>query len=301
MKHILVHVVISLTLATPVLAVDYLNDVKPLLEHKCYACHGAFKQQASLRLDTAAALIQGGDSGAAVAPGKPNESLLLDVLTGAAGFRMPPENEGTPLTEPELTLIREWIAAGAIAPADEQPQADPKTWWSYRAIDQPAVPEVHEREWCRTPIDFFVAARREKEQVPHVGEASKSVWLRRVYLDLIGLPPTRDELHRFQADDSVSAYDAVVDDLLSRPQYGERWGRHWMDVWRYSDWYGSRGINEIRYSQRHIWRWRDWIVSSLNDDKGYDQMIREMLAADEIAGGDAEVLPATGYLGRSWY
>ncbi len=301
MKHSVIHVVLLMTWATPAWAVDYLREVKPLLEHKCYACHGAFKQQAGLRLDTAASLITGGDSGAAIVPGQPNESLLLDVLTGEAGFRMPPANEGTPLTEPELTLIREWIAAGAIAPADEQPQADPRTWWSYRAIERPPLPEVDENAWCRTPIDFFVAAAREKAELPHVGEAPKSIWLRRVYLDLIGLPPTRDELHRFLADESISAYETVVDDLLSRPQYGERWGRHWMDVWRYSDWYGSRGINEIRYSQRHIWRWRDWIVSSLNDDKGYDQMLREMLAADEIAGDDVAALPATGYLGRNWY
>jgi hypothetical protein len=301
MRRLSVHLVFSLILAMPVSAADYLTDVKPLLEHKCYACHGAFKQQAGLRLDTAAALKLGGDTGAAIAPGKPNDSLLIDVLTGEAGFRMPPENEGSPLTDSEVELIREWIAAGAIAPADEQPQADPKTWWSYRAIVRPAVPDVTEREWCRTPIDYFVSAGRKKEQLSHVGEASKSVWLRRVYIDLVGVPPTRAELHAFLADDSATAYEAVVDDLLSRPQYGERWGRHWMDIWRYSDWYGSRGINEIRYSQRHIWRWRDWIVASLNDDKGYDQMIREMLAADEIAGDDVATLPATGYLGRNWY
>ena len=281
--------------------VEYEQQIKPLLEHKCYACHGAFRQQAGLRLDTAVALKRGGDSGTPIVSGEPNESLLIDVLTGDAGFRMPPENEGTPLTEQELNIVRQWIADGAAAPTDEEPQADPKTWWSYRPIVRPSVPEVNARQWCRNPIDHFVAAKRENEQLSHVGEASRTVWLRRVYLDLIGLPPTRVELHRFLADESAAADEAVVDDLLSRPQYGERWGRHWMDVWRYSDWYGSRGINEIRYSQRHIWRWRDWIVSSLNDDKGYDQMIREMLAADEIAGDDPAVLPATGYLGRNWY
>ncbi len=301
MKHISVPVVISLLLVSPILAADYLRDVKPLLEHKCYACHGAIKQQAGLRLDTAAALKRGGDSGETLTPGKPDESLLIGVMTGEAGFRMPPENDGSPLTEKEIELVRQWIADGAVAPANEQSQADPKLWWSYRPIVRPNIPDVAEREWCRTSIDHFVAAARERQQLPHANEASKSVWLRRVYIDLIGLPPTRTELHAFLADDSATAYEAVVDDLLSRPQYGERWGRHWMDIWRYSDWYGSRGINEIRYSQRHIWRWRDWIVASLNDDKAYDQMIREMLAADEIAGGDAAVLPATGYLGRNWY
>jgi hypothetical protein len=283
------------------LAVDYLQDVKPLLKHKCYACHGALKQQAGLRLDTAARLIAGGDSGAAITPGKPDESLLLGVITGEVGFQMPPANEGAPFTEDEVRLICEWIADGASAPEDELPEADPLSWWSYRPIERPALPEIADAGWCRNEVDYFVAAQRIHHHLPHVGQASKSIWLRRVFLDLIGLPPTLEEQHAFLADDSPTVWETVVDDLLSRPQYGERWGRHWMDVWRYSDWYGSRGGNEIRYSQRHIWRWRDWIVSSLNEDKGYDQMIREMLAADEIAGGDTEVLPATGFLGRNWY
>ena len=283
------------------MAVDYLRDVKPLLKHKCYACHGALKQQAGLRLDTAVSLIAGGDSGAAVTPGRPDESLLLHVVTGSAGFRMPPANEGAALTEDEVHLLRTWIASGAAVPADEVPEADPKVWWSYRQIRRPPVPEVRNKNWCRNEIDYFVAAVREEQGLPHVTEASKEIWLRRVFVDLTGLPPTRQDQQQFLSDQSPSAYETVVDELLNRPQYGERWGRHWMDIWRYSDWYGSRGINEIRYSQRHIWRWRDWIVSSLNNDKGYDQMVREMLAADEIAGDDPSVLPATGFLGRNWY
>lgn len=289
-------------LTTPnLLAVDYVKDVKPLLEYKCYACHGALKQQSGLRLDTAAKLIAGGDGGSPIEPSKPGESLLIDVLTGDAGFRMPPANEGSPLKAEEIDIIRAWIAEGAVAPKDEEPQADPRTWWSYRPITRPASPAVEDDSWCRNEIDRFIAAKRDQQQLPHAGQAAKGIWLRRVYLDLIGMPPTRGELLQFLADDRPAAFESVVDDLLSRPQYGERWGRHWMDVWRYSDWYGSRGINEIRYSQRHIWRWRDWIVRSLNDDKGYDAMIREMLAADEIAGDDPQVLPATGYLGRNWY
>jgi len=294
-------VVTGLFLPSVAAGADYLRDIKPLLQHKCYACHGALKQQAGLRLDTAVALIRGGASGSTVTPGHPEKSLFIDVLTGDAGFRMPPDNEGAPLTAEEIDLIREWISAGSPIPEHEEPQSDPQTWWSYRPIERPPVPEVSEAGWCRNEIDFFISAQRTQQGLPHAEEAAKSVWLRRVYLDLIGLPPSRAEQQRFLADESPLAAETVVDDLLSRPQYGERWGRHWMDVWRYSDWYGSRGINEIRYSQRHIWRWRDWIVASLNDDKGYDQMIREMLAADEIAGGNSELLPATGYLGRNWY
>ena len=284
-------------------AADYIRDIKPLLEQKCYACHGALKQQAELRVDTAAALIQGGDSGPTVTAANPGESLLLDVLTGAAGFTMPPENEGAKLTAEEIDLVRQWIEAGAPAPDDEQPQENPHQWWSYVPTRRPDLPTLiaSDADWCKTAVDRFIAAKRAELQLPHAAEATKAVWLRRVYLDLVGVPPNPAEQQQFLADHSEYAYETVVDDLLNRPAYGERWGRHWMDVWRYSDWYGSRAGNEIRYSQRHIWRWRDWIVKSLNADKGYDHMVREMLAADEIAGDDLELLPATGYLGRSWY
>ena len=282
-------------------AVDYLKDVKPLLEHKCYACHGGLKALGGLRLDTAAALIQGGDSGETVSGEDPADSYLVDVLTGDAGFQMPPEGEGTPFKAEEIELVREWIRQGAPVPEHEEPQADPATWWSYMPIERPQLPSIAEEAWCRNEVDYFIAAKRVAHKLPTAAEASKEQWQRRVFLDLIGLPPTREEQQRFLADESPTAYENLVDDLLSRPQYGERWGRHWMDVWRYSDWYGSRSINEIRYSQRHIWRWRDWIVKSLNSDKGYDQMVREMLAGDEIGGGNPETLAATGYLGRSWY
>ncbi|WP_417750284.1 PSD1 and planctomycete cytochrome C domain-containing protein [Rosistilla oblonga] len=286
----------------PACAVDYLTDIKPLLEEKCYACHGPLKAQGDLRLDTAVALIAGGGSGAAIQPGDPGESFLIDVLTGEAGYQMPPENEGAVMTPAQIDLFRRWIADGAPSPADEEPAADPKTWWSYQAITRPPLPEVDDTNWPRGPIDHFVAARRQANGLPHAPPADRATWLRRVYLDLIGLPPTVEQQQAFLNDDSPMAFEAVVDELLSRPEYGQRWGRHWMDVWRYSDWYGSRGSNEIRYSQRHIWRWRDWIVDSLNDNKGYAAMVREMLSGDErIDPADPASLVATGYLGRSWY
>ncbi|WP_218932713.1 PSD1 and planctomycete cytochrome C domain-containing protein [Roseimaritima multifibrata] len=282
-------------------AVDYVADIKPLLEEKCFACHGPLKAQSSLRIDTAKFMLQGGDSGAAVVPGKPDESLLLDVLTGDAGYQMPPENEGAPLTPEQIDKVREWIASGATAPPDEKPAEDPKTWWSYQPIERPDLPTVADTHGCLSPIDYFVQAGRESSGLPHAEPADRMTWLRRVYLDLIGLPPSRAELHNFLQDQHPAAYETVVDDLLSRPEYGQRWGRHWMDIWRYSDWYGSRGSNEIRYGQRHLWRWRDWIVHSLNDDAGYDQMVRQMLAADELEPQRPDELAATGYLGRNWY
>src|SRR5262249_38751959 len=129
-------------------------------------------------------------------------------------------------------------------------------------------------------------------------EAPREVLLRRVYVDLIGLPPTREQLRSFLADKSPDAYEKVVEQLLASPQYGERWGRHWMDVWRYSDWAGYGP--QVRDSQPHIWRWRDWIVEALNEDKGYDRMVMEMVAADELAPDDPQVLRATGFLVRNF-
>jgi len=154
-------------------AVDYLQDVKPLLKHKCYACHGALQQQGGLRLDTAAALIAGGDSDATISPGKPDGSFLLDVTTGEIGFQMPPANEGAPFTDEEVHVILEWIAAGASVPADELPEADPPSWWSYRPIERPALPEVPKADWCGNEVAHFVAAQRVRNDLTHVGQASK--------------------------------------------------------------------------------------------------------------------------------
>ncbi len=159
-------------------------------------------------------------------------------------------------------------------------------------------PQVKNEAWSRNPIDAFIAAEHEARGLKPRPEASKTVLLRRVYLDLIGLPPSPEELHAFLADSSQDAYEKVVDRLLASPLYGERWGRHWMDVWRYSDWAGWG--NQVRDSQPHIWRWRDWIVESLNQDKGYDRMILEMLAADELCPENSDALRATGFLVRNF-
>ncbi len=184
------------------------------------------------------------------------------------------------------------MISGAKAPTEPVPEG-PKSHWAYQLPKKAAVPGQG------NPIDAFLEAERAKHKLKTNPEADKSTLLRRVYLDLIGVPPTADELAAFVKDDSPTAYEKVVDQLLASPMYGERWGRHWMDVWRYCDPFGSG--EEFRYSQRHIWRWRDWIVESLNADKGYDRMIVEMLAGDEIAPGDPNTLRATGYLARNWY
>lgn len=294
--------VLALSAGTAVRAadaeVDYLKEIKPLLHERCYACHGGLKQEGGLRLDTAALAIRGGESGPAIAPGDAAASLLLQrVSAQEESERMPPEGE--PLTAAQIAKLRSWIESRASAPQDEQPEADPRAHWAFRAPVRPSVPEVASPEWQRNPIDAFLAKTHADHGLTPQRRADKRLWLRRVSLDLVGLPPTQAELDAFAADESSDAYDRVVNRLLESPQYGERWGRHWMDVWRYSDWWGLGA--EVRNSQKHIWHWRDWIVESLNADKGYDQMLREMLAADELYPDDLARLRAGGFLARQYF
>jgi hypothetical protein len=173
-------------------------------------------------------------------------------------------------------------------------------WEPFNRVTQPAVPHAKNRNWIRNPIDAFVAAEHQSHGLKPRPAAPKEILLRRVYLDLIGLSPSPAEIAAFEADGSADAYEKVVDRLLADSRYGERWARHWMDVWRYSDWAGWSGGNQIRDSKPHIWRWRDWIIESLNQDKGYDKMVLEMLAADEAAPGDTNALRATGFLVRNY-
>lgn len=282
-------------------AVDYLRDVKPILQAKCYACHGALRQRGALRLDTADLIKKGGDSGPAIVVGKSTESLLIEYVSSEGGAPyMPPEGEAEHLSAEQIALLSRWIDQGAVAPA-EQPEPDPRQHWAYQAPDRPEVPTVANAGWVLNPIDAFIAAEHERLGLTPAAEADRATLLRRLYVDLIGVPPTREELHAFLTDMSPTAYEEAVDRLLADARYGERWGRHWLDIWRYSDWYGSRNINELRNSRRHIWRWRDWTIESINEDKGYDRMLQEMLAADELAPGDRNMQRASGYLGRSYY
>jgi hypothetical protein len=279
-------------------AVDYLTQVKPILSARCYGCHSALRQQGSLRVDTAALLRTGGDSGESFDPGDGAGSLLVAMLTGESGSRMPPEDDGPALRDDQIALIAKWIDQGAAAP-DEPTPPDPREHWAYVPPVRAATPPVERADRVRNPIDAFLAVEHEARGLIPAPEADRDVLLRRVYLDLTGVPPTRNEREAFLADESPDAYEQVVDRLLASPQYGQRWGRHWMDVWRYSDWSGYQA--EIRNSARHIWRWRDWIVESLNEDKPYDRMVMEMLAGDELAPTNPRTLRATGYLVRNWY
>lgn len=267
--------------------VDYLTQIKPLLESKCYSCHSALRQEGGLRLETRSLMQTGGDSGPALTTNQ--DSLLLERISADDDSRMPPPDEGAALRPQEIELVRRWILQGAKAPEETVPVA-PSRHWAFQRIERPELPVDGEHQ---NPIDALLSAKRLEAGLQSQPRAERSLLIRRLYLDLIGLPPSVEQLH------DERRVDQIVDELLASPHYGERWGRHWMDVWRYSDWYGLGA--QLRNSQKHIWRWRDWIVGSLNKDKGYDRMIQEMLAGDELDPADPESVAGTGFLARNYY
>ena len=211
--------------------------------------------------------------------------------------------KGKKLPDDDVAKISAWIKAGVPfgegADPDSISRAEAEKHWAFKSPVRPPVPVTTRAS--KNPIDAFITREQEKRGLAPLPEADKRTLLRRVYYDLVGIPPSESAVTAFLADKSAQAYDKVVDQLLASQQYGERWGRHWLDIWRYSDWYGYRQSNQVRYSQRHIWRWRDWTIESLNENKPYDRMVTEMLAGDEIAPTDPKVLRATGYLARNWY
>jgi hypothetical protein len=286
--------------SAPEVAVDYLRDVKPLLQRRCYACHGALQQKAGLRLDTVPLMRQGGDSGSALAADTESTSLLWQRISAtSAQERMPPEHEGEAFSAEQLDLLKRWLAAGAPAPVDEQPETDPRQHWAFQPCVPPPLPSVNNNSWVRNPIDLFIADQHARHELQPQNAAPREVLIRRLYLDLIGVPPTPVELARWQNAQSHDWYEMLVNSLLDDPRYGQRWARHWMDVWRYSDWWGLG--DQLRNSQKHIWHWRDWIVESLNQDLPYDEMVRLMLAADELAPNDLDQLRASGFMARNYF
>lgn len=278
----------------------YLDRIKPLLQSRCYSCHGSLKQKGGLRVDTVELMLRGGETGPAVVKTNPGESLILERISATdIADRMPPDREGEALTSEQIALLRGWIEAGAPAPVDEHPEADPREHWAFRPITRPPVPVVTRAGWQENPIDAFISQAQERLGVAPNPEASRTELLRRLSLDLIGLPPSAEEIAVFRADKAPGWYERTIDRLLADPRHGERWARHWMDVWRYSDWWGLG--DQLRNSQKHIWHWRDWIVESLNADTPYDEMVRLMLAADEFRPSDLKALRATGYLARNYF
>lgn len=274
-------------------AVSYSQVIRPLLAKNCQGCHNAQVRQAGFDVSSYAALMKGSDNGPMIVPGDPDRSILYKLISHAEQPAMPFKAAKMPAEA--IARIADWIRAGAQADGAAEPTAQ-SDHWAFRLPVKPAVPAGK-----ANPIDAFLEAARQKHQLTAAPAADRRTLLRRVYLDLTGLPPTDAEAAAYLADRSPDAYNKLVDTLLASPRYGERWGRHWLDIWRYSDWYGWRKENQVRYSQRHIWRWRDWVVESLNQNKPYSRMIEEMLAGDELAPNDPDTLRATGYLARSWY
>lgn len=280
----------------------YAQRIKPLFAERCYACHAATKQEGGLRLDTAHSLRKGGDSGPAVDSADPVNSLVLQRVTAeAAEERMPPEGEGERLNDAELEALRSWIAAGAPGPADEKGETHWREHWAFQPIRRPAVPARTDTDAAtdQSPIDAFLNVELNRAGIHAQPKASRETLIRRLYIDLIGLPPSIAEWDRWQNDPSPDWHVRLAEELMTDPRHGERWARHWMDVWRYSDWWGLG--DQLRNSQKHIWHWRDWIIESLNDDLAYDEMVRQMLAADELYPNDAGRLRATGFLARNYF
>ena len=263
---------------------QYLAEVKPLLSEKCYSCHGRLKQEGGLRLETRELMVQSD----VVVPSAPSNSELLARVLANDDSRMPPPEEGASLKPDEIDVLRRWIAGGAMAPDEDIPQP-PSQHWAFTPIQRPPTPETE----FANPIDALLQQVRDQKGVQVAHRAPRSIRLRRLYLDLIGLPPSHIQLN------DERPWSQIVDDLLHSPQHGARWGRHWMDVWRYSDWYGLG--KQLRYSQKHLWHWRDWIIRSLNQDKGYDRMIQEMLAGDELDPANQDAVTGTGFLARNYY
>ncbi|HXG11979.1 MAG TPA: PSD1 and planctomycete cytochrome C domain-containing protein [Gemmataceae bacterium] len=278
--------------------------VRPLLFNHCQRCHGPEKQSSGLRLDSAAAVRKGGDSGPVLVPGKPEESRLIRAVRRRdETLQMPPKE---PLKPEEVAILTEWVRMGAPwpeAPASTATRPDIDTarrnHWSFRPLAEVRIPEVRDVAWPLNEVDRFILAQLEAQGLTPVEPADKRTLIRRVTFDLIGLPPTPEEIAAFEADSSPDAFARVVDRLLASPHYGERWGRHWLDVVRYAD---TAGDNSD-YPVPQLYKYRNWVIQAFNQDKPYDQFLREQIAGDLLPARDDQdrydKLIATGYLANS--
>jgi hypothetical protein len=274
------------------------TNIRPVLVERCYECHSGNAKvlQGGLRLDSADRLRKGGDSGPAIVPFKPDDSLLIAALRYES-YEMPPSGK---LPDKVIDDFVKWIALGAPDPrtdavagkADAREPADPYSHWAYQRPQRSKAPEVSNPSWARSDIDRFILAKLEAAGLSASPQASPRALLRRVYYDLIGLPPSAKELAEFEADPSDARYEAAVDWLLSTPQYGERWARHWLDIARYADTKGYLFEEDRNY--KHAYKYRDWVIASFTTDRPYDEFIVAQLAADQT--GDPACVPAMGFL-----
>lgn len=270
-------------------AIDFVRDVRPILQKHCYACHSAEKEKSGLRLDVKALAFKGGSGhGPAIVPGNADESPIFLLASGAEPEqKMPPKGQG--LSDSEVETLKTWIDAGAVWPdgIDTAKVADRRDHWSFKPLTHPALPEVKRSDWPRGPIDRFILARLEREGLAPSPAADRRAWLRRVSIDLTGLLPTVEEVDAFLADDRPGAFERVVERLLASPRYGERWAQHWLDVVRYADTHGF----EVNTERPNAWPYRDYVIAAINADTPYDRFVREQIAGDQL-GKDA----ATGFL-----
>src|SRR5438094_985575 len=264
--------------------VDFATEIQPIFRASCYTCHQGDKAAAGLHLDSKAAL-DGGISGKVLIPGRSKDSLILRrLLTTDPRARMP---LGTaPLTPEKIALIRAWIDQGAQWP--EQPAA--AKHWAYVKPMRPAIPKLKNTVWVRNPIDAFVLARLEKEGLKPSPQATRETLIRRVSLDLIGLPPSVEEVDQFVVDKSPDAYEKLVDRLLASPHYGERWARPWLDLARYADSHGYE-----KDDLRTAWKYRDWVINALNQDMSFKEFTIEQIAGDMLPNATTDQKIASGF------
>ena len=276
-------------------SIDFESEVEPILHQRCYACHGPSMQTNGLRLDQRDMALKGGYSGPAILPGASSRSpLVLRLASDIEGFRMPPA--GPRLSPQQIATLRAWIDQGtawpeAAAPTQARPSAPANAHWSFQPVRRPQLPPVKQAAWIRNPIDRFVLAKLESENLAPGPEASRTTLLRRVSLDLTGLPPTPDETQAFLADEGPGAYARLVDRLLASEHYGEKWARHWLDLARYAD---SDGY-EKDLARPYAWRWRHWVIEALNADMPFDEFTRLQLAADLLEDPTPDQWVATGF------
>ncbi len=278
------------------------KSVRPLLEEHCVECHSAAKgkTKGGLALDNAAAMRKGGDTGPVIVAGNAAKSLLMKAVSYTdPELKMPPENRR--LTVEQIAVLEHWINSGAYDPREGRaggPDVDAaKEHWAFQPVRRPRIPVVKQKEWVRSPSDAFVLAALEAKGLVPAAEAGKATWLRRVFYDLHGLPPTPGELDAFVRDSSPDAFERAVDRLLASPHFGERWGRHWLDVARYAD---TKGLPAPINADRRFhfsYTYRDYVISSFNEDKPFDEFLKEQLAADLLPEGKgSRSLAALGFL-----
>ena len=269
---------------------QFERDVAPILQQRCWSCHGAAAQTSGLDLRTLKSMLKGGSHGPALVKGSAEQSSIYRRI---ADKSMPFGGEG--LSETETQIIREWIDAGAPGPREESAASTSEAGqghWAFQPPMRPEIPTVKNAAWVRSPVDAFVLARLEEEGIRPAAPADRATLLRRTYLDVIGLPPTPEEISSFLNNKSANAYQEAVEGLLARPQYGERWARHWLDLVRYAE---SNGYERDR-TKPHAWRYRDYVIDAFNRDKPYDRFLTEQLAGDELADSNAEAQIAATFL-----